>query len=549
MNKLKTNSLLFVTLIFSLYVSFTFGKLYYSSTMGPDYSYYKGYFDYFFGIKENTNLEQGLIYFYFSSLFLSFKSEYINQINYLEIISHSIQLANFVFYLLGLFGLYVFLRKKNFQTNIILTVLILLNFFPPLVELRLLFKLEIILFPLLIWTINFLDEYLINPEKKYLFFSILPLGLALTTKANSGVMIFTYFMIFYFWAVFRKNKNNFIVGFFILLLFFILLSYENFKANDLYIFQHNLPVGFDQKASLDFLYNLDIRTLVDNPFRHSQNGSYIGILLLDTFNDYFTISWNDDSSIFYLDTIPFISIKLKPFIGILFTTIMYFYIVFQLIKNKRNRYIFFMPIVGIIIQMIISQFTGFNPDTGDIAKTYYYGFFLGIVFAFICATILKKSYLFSLIFLLIVTTSFIHIFGFPKNENSLKNDLIAFNNQIAYGCNINKTLFDIENSDCVNEDSNFCEYMYLKSEKVEISNSIYFSNKYDLSKTNIIFKKGDSIYNSSTFEECSEFINKNFKPAKLLEIKNIPYLNLYSFILFFGSIVYFLTSQRNILKP
>ena len=137
MNKLKTNSLLFVTLIFSLYVSFAFGTLYYSSTMGPDYSYYKGYFDYFFGIKENTNLEQGLIYFYFSSLFLSFKSEYINQINYLEIISHSIQLANFVFYLLGLFGLYVFLRKKNFQTNIIFTVLILLNFFPPLVELRL----------------------------------------------------------------------------------------------------------------------------------------------------------------------------------------------------------------------------------------------------------------------------------------------------------------------------------------------------------------------------------------------------------------------------
>ena len=208
-----------------------------------------------------------------------------------------------------------------------------------------------------------------------------------------------------------------------------------------------------------------------------------------------------------------------------------------------------MPIVGIIIQMIISQFTGFNPDTGDIAKTYYYGFFLGIVFAFICAIILKKSYFYSLIFLLIVTTSSIHIFGFPKNENSLKNDLIAFNNQVAYGCNINKTLFDIENSDCVNEDSNFCEYMYLKSEKVEISNSIYFSNKYDLSKTNINFKKDDSIYYSSTFEECSEFISKNFKPVKLLEIKNIPYLNLFSFVMFFGSIIYFLTSQRNILKP
>ena len=99
MNDLKTNSLLSVIFIFSLYISFTYGTLYYSSTFGPDFEYYKGYLDYFFGNKDITNLEQGLIYFYFSSLFLAFKSEYINIMNYQEIVSHSIQLNNFLFYM------------------------------------------------------------------------------------------------------------------------------------------------------------------------------------------------------------------------------------------------------------------------------------------------------------------------------------------------------------------------------------------------------------------------------------------------------------------
>lgn len=393
MNDLKTNSLLSVIFIFSLYISFTYGTLYYSSTLGPDFDYYKGYLDYFFGNKDITNLEQGLIYFYFSSLFLAFKSEYINIMNYQEIVSHSIQLNNFLFYIIGLFGLFIFLKRKNFKTNIILIVLTLLNFFPPLVELRLLFKLEIIIFPLLIWTINFLDEYLIAGDKKYLLFSILPLSIIFTSKANTGLMVFIYLMIFYFLPIFRKNKNNFIFSFSLFLVFFFFLNYENFKANELFIFQHNLPVGFDQKASLSFLYNIDLKSLFDNPFRHSQNNSFLGILMLDTFNDYFTISWNDDSSIFFLNTILLISVKLKPFLGIFFTSTMYVFIAYKLAKNREYRYIYSMPIIGIFVQMIISQFTGFNPDTGDIAKTYYYGFFLGIVFAFICATILKKSFL------------------------------------------------------------------------------------------------------------------------------------------------------------
>ena len=548
MNDLKTNSLLSVIFIFSLYISFTYGTLYYSSTLGPDFDYYKGYLDYFFGNKDITNLEQGLIYFYFSSLFLAFKSEYINIMNYQEIVSHSIQLNNFLFYIIGLFGLFIFLKRKNFKTNIILIVLTLLNFFPPLVELRLLFKLEIIIFPLLIWTINFLDEYLIAGDKKYLLFSILPLSIIFTSKANTGLMVFIYLMIFYFLPIFRKNKNNFIFSFSLFLVFFFFLNYENFKANELFIFQHNLPVGFDQKASLSFLYNIDLKSLFDNPFRHSQNNSFLGILMLDTFNDYFTISWNDDSSIFYLNTILLISVKLKPFLGIFFTSTMYVFIAYKLAKNREYRYIFSMPIIGIFVQMIISQFTGFNPDTGDIAKTYYYGFFLGIVFAFICATILKKSFLPGLFVLLIITISSIHIFGFPKYENDYKNDFITFNNQVAFGCTLNEKLLNLEDSNCVGKNLDFCEYMYLKSEKIEISNSTYVLNSYNLFQTDIMLMKNNSLENSSNFEECLRLINNNFKPVKSLKIVNIPYVNVVTLFLFFTSTLYFVASGRNTSK-
>ena len=174
MINLKSNILYYLIFLSSLYISFAYGSIYYTSTLGPDFDYYGGYLDYFYGTKATTNLEQGLIYFYLISFFTSLKSEYLNEYNYLELISQGIQLTNFILYVIGLFGVFVFLKNKNYSTRIALIVLTILNFFPPLFELRLLFKLEIILFPLLIWAIVFLDEYLNNYSVKFLFFSILP---------------------------------------------------------------------------------------------------------------------------------------------------------------------------------------------------------------------------------------------------------------------------------------------------------------------------------------------------------------------------------------
>ena len=105
MINLKSNILYYLIFLSSLYISFAYGNLYYSTTLGPDFDYYSGYLDYFYGTKDTTNLEQGLIYFYLISFFSSLKSQYLNQYNYLEIISQGIQLTNFILYIIGLFNI------------------------------------------------------------------------------------------------------------------------------------------------------------------------------------------------------------------------------------------------------------------------------------------------------------------------------------------------------------------------------------------------------------------------------------------------------------
>lgn len=544
MINLKSNILYYLIFLSSLYISFAYGSIYYTSTLGPDFDYYGGYLDYFYGTKATTNLEQGLIYFYLISFFTSLKSEYLNEYNYLELISQGIQLTNFILYVIGLFGVFVFLKNKNYSTRIVLIVLTILNFFPPLFELRLLFKLEIILFPLLIWAIVFLDEYLNNYSVKFLFFSIIPLSLIITSKANSGIMIIIYFLIFYFIKVYKSNKYYFYSSIFLIFVLFCILSFENYQANGLLIFEHRLPEGFDQKATLDFLYHVDLRNLYLNPFRHSQNDSYLGILLLDTFDDYFTISWNDDSSIFYLDRVPVLSYKLKPLLGMFFTLILYSVIVWRLIKDKKNRYIYLMPLIGVVVQMIISQFTGYNPETGDIGKTYYYAFFLAITFSLMVAYILKLYFKTGLVVFLLFIISAIHIFGFPKFENESRNDFIQFNNQISYGCNINNQLFGFENNDCLKVEQNFCDYMYSISKKIKIVNSQYETKEYDLSNSKINFEKNSLVVESIDIKSCNNLLNDGFKPVKVLRIQNTPYINILMFMFFLFSSLYFVNVSK-----
>lgn len=527
---------LLIILIFTTYLSFSIGSFHYVTTTGPDFDYYKNYFYYFYGELENSGIEQGLIYFFSTSYINTINSEFLNSINYLEFLSNSIQLTNFIYYLIGMYGLYYLLKFYNYENKVILIVLNILNFFPPIYEARLLYKPEIIIFPTLVWLINFLNKYIETKDLKYLFYSISPLIILLTSKANTALMILLFLLIFYFRKVYITNIKNFYLLFFLFLITYFFISIENFISNGLLLFQHNLPIGFDNKADFSFLFNLDIQSLYVNPFRHTQKNSFIGIVLLDTFNDYFTISWNDDSSIFFLDQIGFLSIKFKPFLSIFFTCLIYFLFIKEFISNKKQNLLLLAPFVGIVVQMIISQFTGYNPETGDIAKTYYYSFFLAIAFSLLIAENLKKYLKLSVFFILIFISSMVHIIGFPKYESSDRESFINFNNQIGIFCEVNNLIYKNLESDCVNY-SNICDYYFDSKIKTFIVNSKYITEELFINNPNLIFSnKNNNDKNITTKLECNELIDKDWKLKKYNNIKNYPMLNITILIFFLISI-------------
>lgn len=531
------NSFLFLVFLTTTYLSYIFGVLYYVSPTGPDYYYYEKYFKYFYGQVIRTDLEQGLLYYFSTSFVNVFRSEYLNSKNNLEFISNSIQTTNFIYYLMGVIGIGFLLKSLKFKTSIVLVVMTLLNFFPPLYEMRLYYKPEIIIFPTLVWSLIFLNNYIETQEVKYLILTIAPLSIIFTSKANTALMVGIYLCLFYLKRIYIINKKNFFTSFSLLALVVLLISVENYLANGLLLHQHNLPREFANKADLKFLYNLDIHSLYTNPFRHTQKNSFIGITLLDTFNDYFTISWNDDSSVFFLDSVKILSGKLKPFISVLLTTGMYAVFSYKLLSKDKKKYYYAAPFIGIFLQMILSQFTGYNPETGDIAKTYYYAFLLVIPFSLLIAENLKKNFKVSIIIGLLFCIGMSHIIGFPKIENESRDDFVSFNNQVSIFCKINDFISISDKSNCL-ELRNYCEFTYKPIRKIVIGNSEYYDQLIQIEIPDLQFYKDNNSANSTTFEKCEELIKNGWELQKINQVKNYPQANVAVLIIFCISIAF-----------
>ena len=112
----KTISLNFSWLLFFLTTIYTFlvGQLYYLTTKGPDYGFYEPYFNYFFGKLTSTGVEQGLLYYFLNASIISVNSESFIPDLWNQHFSNSIQAGNFFLYLIGIYGIYTFL-KLNFN--------------------------------------------------------------------------------------------------------------------------------------------------------------------------------------------------------------------------------------------------------------------------------------------------------------------------------------------------------------------------------------------------------------------------------------------------
>ncbi len=416
-----------LTLIFSYYL----GIAYYDITTGLDFNKYINNI-YFFSNESSSIFDsQGTIYFWTIAKFVGFSKEMYQDANLSNLINNKIQFINLIYYLIALLGLFNLLKIEKFSFSKIMYSLSVLNFFPPGFYLRLTMKPEIMAFAFLPWLIIFITYYLKKPTVlKTLVLSIF-LSVMLTIKASITGMVLLV-LLFLYGKVFFKLKNNLLLlSETILFSFFIL--YLNFVYTDLWLFSKPKPVSnllvdkWNHTADLNFFVHLDIKNLIENPFKYLHSDSFLAITLLDTLSDYFTFFWKHEElgNYFPYDTIKFtdnflIQNFLPQYISIFFTLGFYFLLISLYLKRVDSREYFLLPLFGLLILVINSlgfPSKNFDPQTGDLFKVHYYSFLLCVSFVFLLAFIFSKIN-FSTIFVLFAIPMFLIVIGFPKEMNT-----------------------------------------------------------------------------------------------------------------------------------
>ena len=567
-----------IWLIFSIIYSTHILNLYYLSTRSPDYSRYSKYLEYFSSEVEVINLEQGLAYFFvifltkvtlYNVITFSQLEEFYTFNDYEHFISLAIQTGNTHLYLIGLVGLYFLLiYLLPGQSNTVLLVLGLINFLPQSIYLRGTMKPEVLAFAIFPWIILAFQKYVDSKKLYYLFTTIPALVLISTTKASIAAMVVIILLVLYSKEVLKLNIKNIIFITLIFAFIFSLVSFENFSATNRSILSRgDLQIEYDQlnydyKADVSFLYNFSPKVMLENPFRDSQSSSWIGIVLSDTFDDYFNLYNNLDysllknsrkgfiqtgdslsfNSISEILTIPF-GFNLdyaRRYLAILLTASFYL----LLLKNRNNQKLFklsILPIFGILV-LLVNSFgipeNNFDPDVGDTLKTFYYSFLFITSFSVLGSSLLSKiknNFLKGGV-VLFFSILFLFILGFPKANNDFFDFSLNEHNAKTYTCKINKPILEISsinNSEkkCRTSVNNFCSAYYSIENNLNSNNSsVDLINIENIKLESTVYKDNLKL-NVVNYRQCEEayFLGYRLKKASQL---NVPYVNILLFMLF-----------------
>ncbi len=511
MNFLKINfkkKLLLTSLALSNLYILIFTNLFFYSTYGADYERYINYIKYFLGEISSTGLEQGSLYFFLIALSVNITNDFINVTNLQSSISFSIQTVNTVLIYIGSLCYFKYFKHLKFDDIKILIVLNTINFFPPLFALRITMKPEVLIFTLLPVLLLNIDLFRKNKHPKYLLLSILSLSLIITTKGTFFAMI-PLLLIFYY--------RNFIIelGFRPILLLILIFSIfslplfvENFSKNDNSLLTRTNPEKYNNRASVDIIYkNPEGNSFKIGPVSFDEN-TVLGITFLDTFGDYFNFYWKKDVSLFnkYKKDIfiksdaeeilqfdiknrniiysgPFKNnvLLLRDYLSYVFSSLLYILLIFLSFKDKKHRYIYLSPFIGIFVLYLNSlgiPENNFDPITADTFKVFYYSpiLILAIMFAFLYFSN-SKSFIISC-FLFICLN--LYILGFPKQDGSEYFNELHERNSISYLCEINKKLiYDLENdSNCTQQNIEICNNQVLKDNEI----SDFMLKKYEVVK-------------------------------------------------------------------
>ena len=183
-------------------------------------------------------------------------------------------------------GTLLFINLFKISNKHVLLSLICIAVFPPVIGTRLILKPEILPFSLP-WCILFVFKFIDSDKNKYLYFIVPFLSILASSKASVALM--TAIAMLFLFNKKMLNKHSFFIILLTISSFGVLL-YESYLVNGKFVWDHVVPPGYDNVATLSFIYSINQDIFLD-PFRNSQASSMIGILLLDTFGDYWQRYW------------------------------------------------------------------------------------------------------------------------------------------------------------------------------------------------------------------------------------------------------------------
>ncbi len=477
--------------------------LFYDSLQSPDLDKYIVYFDHFF-TNQTTNKEHGLMYYYLHSLNYSFFYSDLNNFNLF--VHKSIQEVNFYIFLFGLFGYYFLLRHLNFSLHVIFSTLLFINFFPPSISMRLVYKPEILAFALLPWIIYLLEQYLKSKNITNLILSIPMIISAITIKGNVLVIISLYLFLSYFKIFLNVPKNKLVILILVSLVSFIALSMENNNANGKSILDiqsgSSIEENYNYVAPYSIIYKTDMYELLSSPIKHDHADSFIGITLLETNGDYFDLYWDNDASEFFKNRRTIFSfvqsneikapelnenssglvifqqrmtdVYLYEAIGLLLSIFLFYSLVVNSVKQSKYRKFLIACFFGMGV-LLFHSISGipknnFDPLVGDTFKPLYYSFVLVFSFAILIAVKLSEKYK-RFFHLVIYCLLIIFILGFPKNIDFEPNVNMTQKIQSSLFCPVEKIIY----FDSDELDSFKCGIENL-SNKIGVENNKYLNN-------------------------------------------------------------------------
>lgn len=500
----------------STYTSFILIYLNYDIVYSPDFEKYFNYLLFYSGDVDSSNLEQGNLYFFFIYLLTVSLSSFINEISNFQLLNISVLLGNYIIYIFALIGLKRYLLLNNFDKKKVYLSLIILNFSPPTLILRMTFKPEILAFTLIIWSLLYLQLFNMQKNQKFLNFFLFFSVFISTLKVS-------VFLMYIFLLLFHINLKKFLLDikpFYknIFLFLFVLLSLhvENYILNDKHIYDVTHEQKYNNSADLEFFTNFNSNEINDNPHKNFHNNSFRAITLLDTFSDYFELYWNSEHTNFNSSRKQFIvfnestlnkqsnqlpvirfdknhrimtytgnvnsryiaedvgenvldEIRMRG--GFFFTIVFYFFALLYSFRYKNLRAVLLSPLIGITLIGLSSlglfPTKNYDPLVGDSAKTFYYSFFIGISFVIVLNIFLKFVKKYDRVLTILIVMFFAFIIGLPTSFNDdVINEKNVKNNYLIT-CEVNQIFIEIDE---------ILNFQNCNTENRTISNSREFSN-------------------------------------------------------------------------